>query len=151
MRASFLAPILALACGTWLAAGCSSGEERTPAACRDGVSAVRAALRAAPSDVRLEGRPLSACLHAGSDGGALNDVGAAYVNAAAELAEAADARPHGPEATQLGYLVGATRRGSANAQGVTSELIRRLEQELLRVNTRTKAFVRGERAGRSGG
>jgi hypothetical protein len=151
VRAGVSAPILVLLCGAWLAAGCSSEEERTPSACRDGASAVRAALRAAPHDVRLGGEPLSACLHGGSDGGALSDVGAAYVNAAGGLAQAAVARPDGPEATQLGYLVGAARRGAADAQGVASELIRRLEQELVPVDRRSRAFRRGERAGRSGG
>jgi hypothetical protein len=144
---------LALLCGAWLAVGCASEDERTPAACLelDGPSTVRAALRSAPGPVRVEGQPLSACLHGKSDAGALRDVGLAYVEAAAGLAEEAEARPHGASATQLGYLIGATRRGAARAQGVADELMRRLEQEVGRVDERSPAFTAGERAGRSGG
>jgi hypothetical protein len=142
-----------LLCGTCLAAGCSTEDERTPAACLDldGGSAVRAALRSAPADVRLGGQPLSACLHEGSDGATLTGVGQAYVEAAAGLAEEAAAKPGGAAATQLGYLIGATRRSEAGAQGAVGELVRRLEQELVRVDERSPAFVEGERAGRRGG
>ena len=145
------ATVLVLVCALWPVAGCSSEDERTPAACREGPDAVRAALRAAPGEVRLAGEPLSACLHEGSDGGALADVGGAYVSVASALADDASARPDGRAATELGYLIGAARRGAKRAQGVADELMRRLEQEVARVDTRAPAYTRGERAGRSGG
>jgi hypothetical protein len=52
-------------------------------------------------------------------------------------------------ATQLGYLRGALRRGAD--PGLHEELLRRFDQELLRVDTRTPAFRRGEAAGRARG
>lgn len=140
-------------CGAWLAASCSSEDEGTPAACvdLDRPAPVRAALRSAPSDVRLGGQPLSACLHTDSDGTTLREVGRVYVETAAGLADAAANEPEGKAATQLGYLIGAARRGAAHSQGIADELLRRMEQELLRVDERTRAFVAGERAGRAGG
>ena len=132
--------------------GCAK-EERSgvPPACRQGERAVRDALRAAPGDVRLDGTPLSACLADESDAAELADVGTAFVNAAAELAETAAQDPGGDEATQLGYLMGATQRGVREYQGVNAELVRRLEQETLIVRGRSQAFRRGERAGLRGG
>jgi hypothetical protein len=132
--------------------GCGR-EERAgvPVACREGQSAVLAALRAAPGEVRLDGTRLSACLARESDGGELRDVGTAFLEAAATLARSAQARPDGPEATQLGYLMGAVRRSGPADQGVNYELVRRLEQELLALDTATAAFRRGERAGRADG
>ena len=35
-------------------------------------------------------------------------------------------RPDGPEATRLGYLVGAMRRGASATQGIHDEMIRRV-------------------------
>ncbi|MDQ3645255.1 MAG: hypothetical protein M3356_07110 [Actinomycetota bacterium] len=140
----------------WIAAlalpACAK-EERSgvPPACRQGPVAVRDALRAAPGEVRLDGTPLSACLADESDAAELADVGTAFVNVAAELAAAAARRPDGDEATQLGYLMGATQRGVREHQGVNAELVRRLEQEALIVGRRSEAFSRGERAGLRGG
>jgi len=49
---------------------------------------------------------------------------------------------------QLGYLAGALKRGSEQTQGLHSELVRRVDQELVRVDRTSSAFRRGERAGR---
>ena len=132
--------------------GCSR-EERggVPPACREGEEAVREALRAAPGEVRLHGTPLSACLADESNAAELRDVGVAFVGVASGLAPVAAERPSSPEATQLGYLLGAARRGVRTHPGVNAELVRRLEQEILTVRTRSEAFGRGERAGRRGG
>jgi hypothetical protein len=132
--------------------GCDR-EERggVPPACREGQQAVREALRAAPGEVRVDGTPLSACLADESNAAELRDVGTAFIGVAAGLAPVAAERPSSPEATQLGYLLGATRRGVRTHAGVNSELVRRLEQETLTVRTRSEAFRRGERAGRRGG
>jgi hypothetical protein len=136
--------------GAALVTGCTRDPEtRVPVECREGTQAVREALRAAPADVRLEGTPLSDCLVRSSDAGDLQAVGTAFVDVASELAVAAKRESGGHQAVQLGYLVGAARRG-ADA-GVHDELIRRIEQELIGVDTRSPAFRRGEERGRAAG
>ena len=135
-------------------AGCAkqSDQEATlPVACRSGPEAVRAALRAAPEPVTIDGMPLSSCLPRAGESIDVQAVGATYVDVAAELAPEARADPGGPEAQQLGYLVGAIRRAAARSQGIHSELIRRMEQELLVVDTSSPAFRDAERAGRETG
>jgi len=145
--------MLLLGCLAALAlSGCSKeGRSGVPAPCRQGEQAVREALLTAPGKVRLEGTPLSACLADESDAAELADVGTAFVNVAADLAESATERPEGDEATQLGYLLGATRRGVREYRGVNAELVRRLEQETLLVRRRSEAFRSGESAGLRGG
>ena len=107
------------------------------------------ALRAAPGEVRLDGdTPLSECLANAEDGGELTDVGTGYVAAAQRLADRAEREPGGPAAEQLGYLVGAVRRGSLPDQGLAYELVRRIEREAARADRRSAAFRRGLRAGR---
>ncbi|MGI9081444.1 MAG: hypothetical protein ACR2FZ_04075 [Thermoleophilaceae bacterium] len=143
--------VLAVLVGALLASGCSDGEQSVPAACRQGPEAVRVALREAPGPVTLDGTPLSECIDDTSGGGELRDVGNAYLEAAAELAPAATRDPDGAAAVQLGYLMGAFARSKAGSQGVGYELGRRLRSELLSVDVRSPAFVRGERAGRRTG
>ena len=142
---------LAVFVGALLASGCSDGERSVPAACQQGPEAVRVALREAPGPVTLDGTPLSECIDDTSGGGELRDVGNAYLEAAAELAPAATRDPDGAAAVQLGYLMGAFARSKAGSQGVGYELGRRLRSELLSVDVRSPAFVRGERAGRRTG
>ena len=133
-------------------AGCGEDRESgVPAACKEGPESVRAALRAAPREVRLDGVRLSECLTEGADADDLQVVGAAYLEAAAGLARKAGQDPESRAAVELGYLVGAARRGGSGTQGVHTELLRRLDQELGTVDTRSPAFRRGERAGRSEG
>ena len=134
------------------AAGCGT-EPRggVPPECRQGEQAVRDALRNAPAEVTLGGTPLSECMADESDAAELADVGSAFVGAGSALAAVAAERPAGPEATQLGYLLGAARRGVRTHRGVNAELVRRLEQETLVLSRRSEAFRRGERAGRRGG
>ena len=119
-----------------------------PPACRQGQQAVSSALVAAPGPVRIDGVPISSCMTDGADGGDLQELGAAVNGAAAKLAEVAAERPNSAEAVQLGYLAGALRRGSEQTQGLHSELVRRVDLELVRVDRRSAAFRRGERAGR---
>jgi hypothetical protein len=133
--------------------GCSKsdGDSGAPVACKEGAAAVRTALARAPARVELDGTPLSECFARGADGAELQAVGAAYVSAAATLADAARERPNGSEALQLGYLVGASKRGAAATQGVHDELARRIEQEATGVETSSPAYRRGYEAGRSRG
>ena len=112
---------------------------------------MREALESAPRDVSMDGVLLSECLDDTTSGGELQEVGVAYVEVASDLAAAAVRDPEGPGATQLGFLVGALRRGEAGAQGVGAELKRRVEQELSEVDTQSSAFRRGVAAGRRTG
>ena len=146
-----MAALLALA-GALLPTACSEGEdEGVPVACREGSTALSEALRAAPARVTLGGTPLSSCIKDTSDGGALHDVGQAYVQVTSRLADRAAVDPDGTAALQLGYLMGALRRGQFGAQGVGHELSRRMRSELERVDVRSRAFRRGQRAGRERG
>jgi hypothetical protein len=141
--------LLGVATGAALA-GCGSSGEDLPAACTEGEDAVRAALRAAPAQVRVDGTRLSDCLSGSPDGNQVQVVGTAFVESAAGLAREARRDPEGRSALELGYLVAAAHRGGSN-QGVHSELLRRLDQELSTVDTRSRSFRRGRRAGRTGG
>jgi hypothetical protein len=141
----------ALLCAVLIAGACGEDGDSVPDACGRGPAAVRAALHEAPGAVRLDGARLSECLAEGASGGELQAVGASFVEAAAGLAPAARRQPEGRAAVELGYLVGAARRGGGSTQGVHDELLRRLDQDLAGVDTRSRAFRRGERAGRSGG
>ena len=132
-------------------AGCATGESELPAACTDGADAVRAALRAAPGEVRLGGAALSSCLSEEADGEQQQAVGIAFVEAASGLARQARREAEGRAALELGYLIAAAHRGGDSTQGVHSELLRRLDHELLTVNTRSRAFRHGRRAGRDAG
>jgi hypothetical protein len=145
-----LATLLAGLAAVLAAVGCGAQEESTvPVACKAGPDAVGRALADAPEPVRVHGIPLSECLSAASDQADLQAVGSAFVESASDLAPEARADPESAEALRLGYLVGAARRGAV--PGIHEELVRRLEQELTGVDTSSKAFERGERAGRISG
>lgn len=133
--------------------GCSKqeGDPPAPVGCKEGPDSIRAALARAPARVEVGGTSLSECFTRGSSAADLQQVGAAYVSVASGLAAEAKQRPYGPAALRLGYLVGAARRGSSETQGIHEELMRRIEQELIGVNTRTPSYRRGFEAGRSRG
>jgi hypothetical protein len=141
--------MLAVAAAAALA-GCGAHDEDLPAACTEGADAVRTALRDAPGDVRIDGTRLSTCLSGSPDGTQVQTVGAAFVESASALSSQARRRPEGRAALELGYLVAAAHRGGSN-QGVHSELLRRLDQELLTIDASSRAFRRGQRAGEAGG
>ncbi len=130
---------------------CSQDDDGIPAGCLAGDKAVLEALARAPGPVEVEGTPLSECVSDTSDGESLQAVGAAYLDAAAELADRAVDRPEGDAALQLGYLLGAVKRSEAGAQGVGYELGRRLEAEAARVPEGSRALAGGRRAGTEGG
>lgn len=132
-------------------AGCGKSSEDLPVACTEGADAVREALHDAPGAVRVDGSTrLSRCLSGSPDGGQVQVVGAAFVESASSLSRDARRHPDGRAALELGYLIAAAHRGGSN-QGVHSELLRRLDQETLTVDTRSRAFRRGQRAGSAGG
>jgi len=111
-------------------AGCSKQGDAAPVApaCLDGPPAVTRALGDAPGDVRLaDGTPLSACVETAETPADLQTVGGAFTSVAEDLEERAfadDARA----ALELGYLVGAARRGAGDATALQAELVRRLER-----------------------
>lgn len=142
---------LPLVLATLALAGCTTEERSLPAGCMEGEDAVRAALRSAPGPVRLDGAALSSCLREEADGEQLQAVGTAFVEAGSGLAREARRRPEGRSALELGYLIAAAHRGGDSTQGVHSELLRRLDGELATVNTDSRAFRRGRRAGHDGG
>lgn len=144
---------------TVLLGGCarSSGPEVAPAACTGGgpsqrVASMRAALRRAPAPVRLrDGTSISDCLAQDAGSGDIETVGSMLLTVTQQLVDEARSRGGRPALVELGYLMGAVHRGAARAQGVDDEIERRIEQEMSAVDTRSPAFLRGQRAGRRTG
>jgi len=117
------AGVVATAC----ASGCGGGQDPPPTACSDGARTVLGALQRAPGDVSLEGGTLiSTCVRRSLDIGQIQTLGFTYLAAAnSEL----QLMPHSDAAAlQLGFLVGAVRRGANKTNGVQLELVRRLDQ-----------------------
>lgn len=110
------------------AAGCGGGKDSsTPVACLEGTDAYLKALEAAPGEVLLAGEaPISECFAENQQAGDLAAVGEATVEAATRLNAEARAEPGGDANLQLGYLIGAAKRGAAETEGIHSDLIRRL-------------------------
>ncbi len=110
-----------------LLAGCSSSEdEDAPAAClarRRRLYDRRCGRPPARSGCEGE-TPISDCLTPDQEGGQLATIGKEMIAAATELNAAAQKDPGGPEALQLGYLVGAVEKGS---EGIHADLGRRLD------------------------
>lgn len=142
----------ALLAATLATAGCSRDErEDLPSACTGGAEAFRDALRGAPGEVRLDGVAISDCFVRESDAGDVVILGQGVLDAAAPLSDGARAEPESPEAVQLGFLIGAVRRGASETQGIHDELVRRLDQEAGGLEAGSAAFRRGLAAGgRSG-
>lgn len=92
----------------------------------ESAQAVEAALASAPAAVRLhDGTRLSQCVAHAIDEGALENVGATFVLVAGDLEGRARSDP--AAALQLGYLVGAVRRGASTTNGVGLELEHRID------------------------
>jgi len=107
--------------------GCGGGQDPPPTACSDGARTVLGALQRAPGAVTLEGGTLiSTCVRRSLDTGQIQTLGFTYLAAAnSELR----LMPHSDAAAlQLGFLVGAVRRGANKTNGVQLELVRRLDQ-----------------------
>jgi hypothetical protein len=122
--------LLSLAAVAALLAGCGGGatkDEQAPVACGEGQAVILDALRAAPGEVNLAGEaPISDCLIASAEQGELADFGEGALAAANKLNAEARAEPGGKANLELGYLLGAVARGSADTSGVHEELLRRL-------------------------
>jgi hypothetical protein len=144
-------PILAVAfCAASLLSACGDDAGALPDGCGDGDQILRS-LRSAPGSVRLGDARLSDCFQKNASGDELQLVGASFVDAASRLSTRARRHPDGRAALELGYLEAAAHRGGSRTQGIHDELLRRLDQELGAVNTRTRAYRRGKRAGAAAG
>jgi hypothetical protein len=111
-----------------LLGGCGKSDPATPDACFEGAAAYEMALAAAPGEVRVGGEtPISECLTQNQEGGELAQVGEAMVETATRLNAEARADPGGEGTVELGYLLGAAKRGSEETEGIHSDLLRRLE------------------------
>jgi hypothetical protein len=128
-----------------LAIGCGNNEHRVPVACLDGN--VTKALAAAPGEVRVQSIRLTECFTRAANPAEIQQVAAVFIASAEKLSARARSAPHSRAAVELGYLIGAMRQGTRHTQGIHYETRRRIEQELIGVNTRTPEFVEGERAG----
>lgn len=148
---SRVAIAVSASCLAALLSGCGDDPGPLPTACGEGEQALRTALRSAPGQVRLGGAHISDCLQKGASGDQLQLVGTGFVEAASRLSDRARRKPEGRAALELGYLVAAAHRGGAHTQGVHDELLRRLDQEANSIDTRSRAYRRGARAGRTAG
>jgi hypothetical protein len=127
--------------------GCGhSKTERLPAACSQGPLAITQALQKAPGEVAIGGQtPISRCFNRNASGNDIQVVGSDLLTAAQRLHD--DAQQGKPGAAlQLGYLVGAARRG-AKRSGLGDELVRRLEAETSGLGNARARYERGLRAG----
>lgn len=108
-------------------AGCGTQNESTPVACLEGAAAYEKALQDAPAEVLLGGAtPISDCLASNQTAGDLSQVGEAMVEAATNLNAKAREKSGERAALQLGYLLGAAKRGAEDSEGIHSDLVRRL-------------------------
>jgi len=138
-----LASVALAACG-------GQASSSVPSPCVDGSAALRAALAAAPGDVRVGGRRLSDCFPRRSSQGDVENLGTVFLDTAEGLADESRRRPGGAALLRLGFLIGAAHRGGTRAPGY-AELLRRLDSVLQTVPTADPAFARGRAAGASHG
>ncbi len=144
-----------LACAVPAASACGAEKPPLAAACTQSSAAIERALQRAPVTVRLsDGTALSDCFTNARTDAALQSFGVIAVGAAEHLgarAERGDARA----AVQLGYLVGAARRGARRGSGIQAELARRVGRAAAFVDdggaAASAALARGVRAGEAGG
>ena len=136
-----------------VAGGCTESDGPPPStACTAEPAAVAAALAKAPGEVRLaDGTPLSECVaRAGSDA-ELQNLGLVLTGVAEDLEAQALEEPRA--ALQLGYLIGAARRGAPSESSLQAELVHRLERSaaLDLPAAAERALAEGMRAGERSG
>ena len=120
--------------------------------CLENAATVSRALTRAPGDVRLGGRvKISDCFQNAASSADVQNLGAIFIEATGDTAARVKRAPHSHAAIELGYLVGAVRRGAHTDGGVHYESERRVEQELVGVPTSTPEFRRGLEAGQRTG
>jgi hypothetical protein len=141
-------------CALALLAGCGSSQPAPLApACLQPPDTIDRALARAPAAVRLaDGTPLSRCVSRARADADLPAVGVSLTQVADGLS--ARAGSDAAAALQLGYLVGAVRRGAADTPGIAAQLARRLELAAPRdfaSGAARHALERGIRLGEAGG
>jgi hypothetical protein len=136
-----------------LALGGCGGRTALPQACIQAQPAdVLQALAAAPDRVVLaDGTSLSQCVRRAIDDARLQELGATLTAAADRLAARMSASEDA--AFQLGFLIGATARGSAQTAGVQDELANRVAGAAAGLDGGPwrRAMLRGRAAGLRGG
>jgi hypothetical protein len=115
-----------------------------PPECAGDFGGLLKALQAAPGRVLVSGEPISRCFTESEDSADLQALGTSLLTAAQHLGDRAATDP--AAALQLGYLVGAARRGGQR-NGVAPEMVRRLEGETGQLGHNAPAYHRGLRAG----
>ena len=133
--------------------GGSDSSDGVPVACVESSAAIERALAAAPDEVTLgDGTRLSQCVAQASSDADLQTFGGLATAVAERLEQRAAADT--AAALQLGYLVGATRRGARTTNGVMLELVRRIERSADVPGLQPPAeaaLLRGVRAGEERG
>jgi len=108
-------------------AGCGGEPDALPPACSEGPDAIVEALAGAggrdPMVALTDGTLLSTCVSHAFDDADLQLLGYSVTPAADRLAEEATPKA----AVELGFLLGAVRRGAAHTNGIHLELVRKLE------------------------
>jgi hypothetical protein len=116
--------------------------------CLANAATVTKALASAPGDVRLGGRVrISDCFQNAASSADVQNLGGIFIAATGATAARVRRAPHSHAAVELGYLVGAVRRGAHTDGGIHYEAERRMEQGLVGVPTGTPEFRRGLQAG----
>jgi hypothetical protein len=123
-----LAALLALAAALGAAAGCGGDDlPRVDQACLDSPDAIEQALARAPQPVTLQsGTRLSDCVSRAQTDADLQNAGLVLTRTADHLADRAR-QGDASAALDLGYLVGAARRGAKRTNGIHAELAHRVE------------------------
>jgi hypothetical protein len=133
-------------------AGCGNHDVVVAPDCTEGVRPVAEALAHAPGDVRIRGNVLiSHCFQPAASPADVQSLGALFIEVTHGLAEQVRRAPRSHSAVELGFLIGAVRKGAHTDGGVHYETERRIEQELVGLPTGTPQFRLGLAAGlRSG-
>lgn len=111
-----------------LASGCGDGVPAVSELCLEDAAPIEAALQDVGRDapVALEdGTTLAECVERATSDAQLQSLGLTFTTAADHLAARAE-QADADAARQLGFLVGATRRGAARTNGTHLELARRI-------------------------
>jgi hypothetical protein len=139
------------ALGLLALAGCGSRTPPAQACIQAQPADVLQALRSAPRHVALtDGTPLSQCVRRTIDDGRLQALGATLTAAADTLAQRM--RTSDAAAFQLGFLIGATDRGAAQAAGLQGDLANRIAGAAPPDGGARRALLmRGRAAGLRGG
>ena len=111
------------------AVGCGDEDRPLPAVCASGPGPAVRALDTAPGPVRLAGgTKLSSCVERARSDADIQTVGSVLTRTADSLAGAMGRSDQA--ALQLGYLIGAVRKGARHTSGIHEELVRRVEQAI---------------------